>query len=152
MRKNIRILCTAVALFTIAGTSFAASPWALYGSFAAMGEPAAPIGGIRYSLSSDICFDLGAGAKLGYEDKTKNVIALYGDAFFAGQTMGVFVSILKEGEGDVVPTFGIAYTLERAVNDKIVLGCSPVIASYDIADGAGIKLIPAVNVYTVIGF
>lgn len=152
MTKNIRSLCAGIALLVIASSSFAASPWALYGCFSFLGTTTAPMGGIRYSLNSDICFDMGAGANLGYKDSSANNISLYADAFFVGQTMGVFAAILKAGTGDVVPTFGIAYTLERAINDKIVIGCSPVIASYTVVDGNGIDILPGVNVYTVIGF
>jgi hypothetical protein len=152
MTKNIRLLCAGIALLVVSSSSFAASPWALYGSFAALGSTTSPIGGVRYSLSSDVCFDVGAGANLGYEDTLANNFSFYGDAFFVGQTMGVFVSIVKAGVSDVVPTFGVAYTLERAINDKITIGCSPVIASYTAVDGNGIDILPGVNVYTVIGF
>lgn len=152
MTKNIRLLCAGIALLVVSSSSFAASPWALYGSFAMTGTTKMPMGGLRYSLNSDICFDVGAGANLGYKDTNSNNLALYGDAFFVGQTIGVFVSILKAGTGDVVPTFGIAYTLERAINDKIVIGCSPTIASYTVVDGNGIDILTGVNVYTVIGF
>jgi hypothetical protein len=152
MTKNIRSFCAGIALLVMAGSSSAGSPWALYGSFASMGSTVSPVGGLRYSLNSDICFDLGAGANLGYKDTNSNNVSLYADAFFVGQTMGVFVSIVKVGVGDVEPTVGVAYTLERAINDKITIGCSPVIASYKAVDGNGIDILPGVNVYTVIGF
>jgi hypothetical protein len=151
MRNRIRLLCAACVVLTLAGSSFAGS-WALYGSFATLGSTTGPTGGIRYSLSSDICLDLGAGARIGYDDSTANNFSLYADAFFVGQTMGVFASVVKEGTGDIVPTFGLAYCIERAITEKIVLGCSPLVASYTLAEGNGIDIIPGVNVYTVISF
>ena len=151
MRKSARLVCAGIAVLAIAGSSFA-GPWALFGSFATMGSTTGPTGGVRYSLSDDICIDVGAGARVGYDDSTQNNVALYADAFFVGQTMGVFASIVKEGEGDVVPSFGLAYCIERAITDKIVLGCSPVLASYTLLEGNGLDIIPGVNVYTVISF
>lgn len=151
MRKSVRLLCAGIAVLAIAGSSFA-GPWALFGSFATMGSTTGPTGGVRYSLNSDICIDVGAGARLGYTDSTQNNMSLYADAFFVGQTMGVFASVVKDGVGDMVPTIGIAYCIERSITDKIVLGCSPVIASYTMAEGNGVDLIPGVNIYTVISF
>jgi hypothetical protein len=151
MRKNSNLLCATIAVLAIASSSFAGS-WALFGSFITMGSTTSPTGGVRYSLNSDICFDAGAGARIGYDDSTANNFSLYGDAFFVGQTMGVFASVVKKGIGDIVPTVGVAYCIERAITEKIVLGCSPIIASYTVLDGNGIDLLPGVNVYTVISF
>jgi hypothetical protein len=151
MRNYYRLLCTGIAVLALSGSTFAGS-WALFGSFATMGSTMGPTGGVRYSLNSDICIDAGAGAKIGYDDSTANNFSLYGDAFFVGQTMGVFASVVKDGAGDIVPTFGLAYCIERSITEKIVLGCSPTIASYTLADGNGVDILPGVNVYTVISF
>ncbi|MCU0609681.1 MAG: hypothetical protein MUF22_07960 [Chitinispirillaceae bacterium] len=151
MKGFKNVLRAGVVVLALAGSSFA-GPWALFGSFASLGSTTGPMGGVRYSLSSDICIDIGAGAKLGYEDSTANNFSLYADAFFVGQTMGVFASVLKDGVGDVVPTFGLAYCIERSITDKIVLGVSPVVASYTVLEGNGIDILPGVNVYTVISF
>ncbi|MBN1129702.1 MAG: hypothetical protein JXA71_11980 [Chitinispirillaceae bacterium] len=151
MRKSLLLLHAGIVVLTLAGGSFAGS-WALFGSFAAIGSTTGPTGGVRYSLNSDICIDVGAGARLGYNDSTQNNFSFYADAFFVGQTMGVFASAVKDGVGDVVPTFGVAYCIERSITDKIMLGCSPVIASYTLSEGNGIDIIPGVNVYTVISF
>ena len=151
MRNYGNLLCTGIAILILTGSSFA-GPWALFGSFATMGSTTGPTGGVRYSVNSDICIDVGAGARLGYEDTTANNFSFYADAFFVGQTMGVFASVVREGEGDVVPTFGLAYCIERSITEKIVLGCSPVIASYTLLEGNGVDILPGVNVYTVISF
>ena len=151
MRNNVRLLCTAIAVLTFTGSSFAGS-WALFGSFATTGSTTGPTGGVRYSVNSDICIDIGAGARLGYDDSTANNFSLYADAFFVGQTMGVFASVAREGTGDVIPTFGLAYCIERSITDKIVLGCSPTVASYTVSEGNGVDILPGVNVYTVISF
>jgi hypothetical protein len=151
MKNYVRLLRTGIAVLTITGSSFAGS-WALFGSFAAMGSTMGPTGGVRYSLNSDICIDVGAGARLGYDDSTANNFSLYGDAFFVGQTMGMFASVVKDGVGDVVPTFGLAYCIERSITEKIVLGCSPTIVSYTLLEGNGVDILPGVNVYTVISF
>jgi hypothetical protein len=151
MRIYARLLYTGTAVLILAGSPFAGS-WALFGSFATLGSTAGPTGGVRCSLNSDICIDVGAGARLGYEDSTANNFSFYADAFFVGQTMGVFVSVAKEGAGDAVPTFGIAYCIERSITEKIVLGCSPVVASYTLAEGNGVDIISGVNIYAVISF
>ena len=151
MKKMTQILIAGIAVLALSGTSFAGS-WALFGSFAAMGSTTGPTGGVRYSVNSDICIDVGAGANLGYEDSTANNFSFYADAFFVGQTMGVFASVVKAGTDDVVPTFGVAYCIERSITEKIVLGCSPVIASYTLLEGNGVDILPGVNVYTVISF
>ena len=151
MRNYYRLLCTGIAVLTLTGSPIAGS-WALFGSFATTGSTLGPTGGVRYSLNSDICIDAGAGARLGYEDSTANNFSLYADAFFVGQTMGVFASVAKDGLGDVIPTFGLAYCIERSITEKIVLGCSPTIASYTLKEGNGVDILPGVNVYTVISF
>ena len=151
MSNYYRLLCTGIAVLTLAGSSFAGS-WALFGSFATTGSTMGPTGGVRYSLNSDICIDVGAGARLGYEDSTANNFSLYGDAFFVGQTMGVFASVAKDGVGDIIPTIGLAYCIERSITEKIVLGCSPTIVSYTMLEGNGVDILPGVNVYTVISF
>ena len=151
MRSYVRLLRAGIAVLAITGSSFAGS-WALFGSFATTGSTLGPTGGLRYSLNSDICMDVGAGARLGYKDSSANNFSLYADAFFVGQTMGVFASVDKDGTGDIVPTFGLAYCIERSITDKIVLGCSPTIVSYSVVDGNGVDILPGVNVYTVIGF
>jgi len=140
-----------MVVLTLTASSFAGS-WALFGSFATTGSTLGPTGGVRYSLNSDICIDVGAGARVGYSDSTANNFSFYADAFFVGQTMGVFASVAKDGVGDIVPTFGLAYCIERPINDKIVLGCSPTIVSYTVAEGNGVDILPGVNVYTIISF
>ena len=151
MRNVTRKLVTGLAVLTLAGSTFA-GPWALFGSFATMGSTMGPTGGVRYSVNSDICIDAGAGANLGYEDTASNGFSFYADAFFVGQTVGVFASVAQMGDGDAVPSFGLAYCIERSITEKIVLGCSPVIASYTVQDGNGVDILPGVNVYTVISF
>jgi hypothetical protein len=151
MRIFSQFFCIVIIVLTLHGSSIAGS-WALFGSFATTGSTTGPTGGLRYSFNSDICVDIGAGARLGYKDSTANNFSLYGDAFFVGQTVGVFALVAREGTGDVIPTFGLAYCIERSITDKIVLGCSPTIASYTVSEGNGVDILPGVNVYTVITF
>jgi hypothetical protein len=151
MRIYARLLCVGILASAVVSSSFAGS-WALFGSFATTGSTMGPTGGVRYSLNKDICIDAGAGARLGYKDSTANNFSLYADAFFVGQTMGVFASVAKNGVGDVIPTFGLAYCIERSITEKIVLGCSPTIVSYTVQEGNGVDVLPGVNVYTVISF
>ncbi len=151
--KKIRcfLIAGVMLIVTLAGRSFAGS-WALFGSFATTGSTLGPAGGLRYSFNDNICMDIGAGARIGYKDESENNFSFYADAFFVGQTMGVFASVAKEGAGDIVPTFGLAYCIERPLSDKIVLGCSPTILSYTLQDGNGVDILSGVNVYTVISF
>ena len=60
MRIYARLLYTGTAVLILAGSPFAGS-WALFGSFATLGSTAGPTGGVRCSLNSDICIDVGAG-------------------------------------------------------------------------------------------
>jgi hypothetical protein len=133
-------------------TCVSAGPWALYGSFITTGSTTSPAGGARYSLSSNICFDMAAGAKIAYKDSSANNFSVYVDAVFINQTTGVFVFLSRNGTSNIVPTFGAIYCLEHSITDKIALGCSPTLISYTVQKGNGIDLLSGVNVYTIITF
>lgn len=152
---SIRTNIAAVAAVALLGVSGAfAGPFSLFASFGYNHGKAAPTGGLRYSLSSDICFDGAAGAALGYGDSSgvDNGFSVYGDAFFFGQTVGVGVTLTKYGDADLVPALMLMYALEKPINDKITLGISPTLLSYTIAKGNGIDILSGVNIYAIVGF
>jgi hypothetical protein len=129
-----------------------ASDFALYGSFISGG---ATSGGLRYSLSDDICFDLSLGSSIntgsgGFGSNTD----LYFDVFFLGQTLGVvFAANIPDG-GSTSLTAGIAYALEKSINDNVALGVAPTLISKEFREGSqsDIEILSGWTVYTVIGF
>lgn len=102
--------------------------WALWTGFTGGGAAG---GGARYSLSDNVCIDVGAGG--GIADANNG--AVWADVFFIGQTVGItFASSFADG---ATPTFnlGVAYALEKAVTKDIVIGIAPTLIDYSLNSG-----------------
>ncbi|MFP4521998.1 MAG: hypothetical protein ACLFQK_07630 [Fibrobacterota bacterium] len=148
--KLFTLAAMVVSAVFIAG---AESPLALYGSVHGSGVTS---GGLRYSLSDDVCFDVSAGAMNSTNPAGESVTGfdVYADAFFFGQTWGLAAALSSPGgDADNTITVGIAYALEKEISESVYIGVAPSIASVSMEGDADpvIGVLNGWGVYVVLG-